>query len=240
MTLSAVREKINEERGQTNIKDNILNSKLSVLINNICFQKLDNTYIFFKHFASKKKGIIYQLLLSGNDYDGIYEFNVFGHNVKFRNIITEEGSTIFKIETTSNFDLAEFDVKDETTTIIKKDELQFKREVNSCIKKISLYDIILIHLEDDVIKLNNNFLGETRTKKQIREILKNSDDILKIDFIEKKKKHFISRYDLGEEEFKKQLIELNLISEEEYKLFTNFNDELNKNLETKFKKVEII
>jgi len=30
--------------------------------------------LFFKHFVSNKKGLIYQLILSGNDYDGIYEF----------------------------------------------------------------------------------------------------------------------------------------------------------------------
>lgn len=241
MTLAAVKEKINEERQETNIKDNALRKKLELLMNNVCIQKLeDNSYVFFKHFASKKKGIIYQLLLSGDSFDGIYEFKVFGHNVNFNKNITKEG-VVVRIETTSNYDLAEFDVKDIITNIEKNNDIQFRQELDIILRKISNYDVINVYLGDEVISINNNFIGEVKTKKQIRELLrKRYCDISRIECIEKKKKHYISRIDLGEKEFKRQLIELELVTEEEYNLYTKFNDKLYKELESKYKKVEII
>lgn len=240
MTLAAVKEKINEIREETNIKDNTLRKKLELLMNNICVQKLDNdSYVFFKHFASKKKGVIYQLLISGDSFDGIYEFKVFGHNVNFKNKITEDG-VVVKIETTSNFDLAEFDVKDITTTIKMIDELQFKRDFNKIKGKLINYDIILVYLKNEIITINSNIIGEVKTKKQIRELLRNNKDIVKMEFIEKKKKHYISKIDLGEQEFKRQLLELNLLSQEEYELYTKCNDKIFSEIQSKFKKVEII
>ena len=126
--------KINEERNETNIKDEKLKKELEVLLDNICIQKIkENIYTFFKFFASKKKGILYFLLLTGDKLDGIYEFKVFGHNVKFKKIILNNEPTI-RIDTISNYDLAEFDVKDVLTIIEKNNDLQFKNIlINLCL-----------------------------------------------------------------------------------------------------------
>lgn len=238
MGLNAVREKINEVREETNIKDANLRKKLEGIMNNVCIQKLDNEhFVFFKHFASKKKGIIYQLILSGDHYDGIYEFKIFGHDLQF---VSRVGKPL-KIKTKSNFDLAEFDVKNIITTITKTNDIQFNQDLKKIQSSISNYDTIIFYLNDEEININNGLQGEVKTKRQIREILRTkSNKILKVDFIEKKKKHYISRYDLGEREFKSQLFELDLVSPEEYELYTKFNSKLYKEYQGKFKEVEII
>lgn len=233
--------KINEDRNETNIKDVKLRKKLEVLINNVCVQKLEeNKYTFFKYFASKKKGVLYCLLLTGDELDGIYEFKIFGHNVNFENIITKDG-TILRINTTSNYDLAEFDMKDVTTKIKREDDLIFKKEINKFISKLIYFDIVTIKLKNKTIELNQNSFGEIKFKKEIKNILKNKyNEIISIEGLEKKKKLYISSIDLGQKEFKKQIIDLDLITEEEYNLYTKFNNELFKKYKDKFKLVEII
>lgn len=238
MTLNAVKEKISEVRDETNIKDANLRRKLDLLLSNTCIQKLDkDNYVFFKYFASNKKGILYQLLLSGDSDDAIYEFGVFGHDVKFIQKLRQP----LRIETKSNYDLAEFDVKDITTTVMKENDIQFKQDLKEVLRNVSVFDIINVHVNDKVIVINNNLIGEVKSKYQIRDILrKKYDGITKIEFIEKKKKHYISAFDLGRDEFKRQLIELNLVTEDEYNLYTKFNDKLYNEYKGKFREVEVI
>lgn len=239
--IAAVLNKINEERTETNIKDIELRKKLEVIMNNTCIQKLENNkYFFYKHFASKKKGIVYQLLLSGDEFDGIYEFKVFGHNVHFKNVVNELGLGT-KIDTVSNFDLAEFDVQDIKTIIKREHDLEFKSNVNEFLSKSLNYNVVTFLIGKEKIEVNQNTLGEIKYKKKIKCILKERfSEIEEIICLEKKKKHYVSTIDLGRDEFKKEILDLNLISEEEYNLFTHFNDKIYSEHLNEFKNIEIL
>lgn len=241
MSNTAVLAKFNEDRHETNIKDNKLRKKLDLLMNNVCVQKIeDNQYTFIKYFASKKKGIIYCLILSGDQLDGIYQFNVFGHELNFENKMTNEGM-VTKINTSFNYDLAEFDMKDVTTKITKENDLQFKKDIDKFLSKLINFDTVTINFKKDKVELNQNFYGEIKFKKQIRTLLKNRyNEIVSIEGLEKKKKLYVSRIDLGRTEFMKEIIDLDLVSQEEYDLYTRFNDNLFAKYKDKFKLVEVI
>lgn len=233
--------KINEDRNETNIKDAKLRKKLDLLMNNICVQKLEeNKYTFFKYFASKQKGILYCLLLTGDELDGIYEFKVFGHDLKFESVIMDHG-VVTKISSVSNYNLAEFDMKNVVTKVKKEDDIMFKKDMNKFLSKAIDFDVITIYFKNEIIEFNQKNYDEIKLKREIRSLIRNRyDDINSIEGLERKKKLYISALDLGVKEFKKQIIELDLVTEEEYALYTKFNNDLFKQYKNKFKLVEVV
>lgn len=241
MSNLAVLSKINEDRSETNIKDAKLRKKLELLMNNVCVQKLEeNKYTFFKYFAGKQKGVLYCLLLTGDELDGIYEFKVFGHDLKFENVVTDCG-VVTKIHSVSNYNLAEFDVKNVTTKIKKENELIFKKELNKFLSKSYCYDSVSLFFKNEIIEIYQKNYDEVKFKKEIKAILKNRyNEVLSIEGLEKKKRLYISSLDLGVKEFKKQIIELDLVTEEEYNFYTKFTNEDFKKYKSKFKLVEVV
>lgn len=237
----AVLSKINEDRNETNIKDTKLRKKLDLLMNNVCIQKLEeNKYTFFKYFASKQKGILYCLLLTGDELDGIYEFKVFGHDLKFETAIMDHG-VVTKVCSVSNYNLAEFDMKDVVTEIKKENDITFRKEIKKFLPKIIDFDVVTIKFKNEIMEITQKNYDEISFKKEIRSILKNRyEDIESIEGLEKKKKLYISALDLGVKEFKKSIIDLNLVTEEEYSLYTKFDNELFEEYKKKFKLIEIV
>lgn len=242
MLNSTIPSKIEHNSKVSNIKDAYLKSKLEFLLNNWCAQKLNDDVVFFKHFNSNKRGVIYQLILSGNEYDGLYEFQVFGHDLTFDNLVLNN-EVIMKIDTFSNFDLAEFEKTDVITTINFNEGIsKFDSKIRPFLNKLSTYDIVTFTFKDgETIELNQRQLKETKFRKEFSNILKlQKFNINKIDFMEKRKVIVISKMDLGEREFKNQLLQLNLVTEEEYNLYTKKNIREKLNLYSEHKKVQII
>lgn len=227
-----------------NIKNVYLKAKLEVLLNNWCVQKTNNEYIFFKHFNSNRKGVINQLILSGNDYDGIYELEIFGHNLKMHNVFDKTiNDLVIKVESSSNYDLAVFNKKNDRITVIKKNhgEESFWNEITHYISRLSTFDIINIVLENETITIDQQQLGELKFRKRTYESLKKYKKQIKgIQFVQKKKHYYISRLDLGDEGFKNELLKRKLVTSEEYDLFTTQNKNICEKIYKHMKKIEIV
>lgn len=213
---------------ELNVKDTKLRQKLNLLLNNTCIQRLEkDKYTLLRYFPSTRKGNIYILILSGDILDGLYEFEIFGHNLQFIEKRSSIGD-ILEIKTTANYSLACFDLKDVSTIITKENDLQFSEDINNFLLKLLAFDIVTVHGNDTKKMLfNQNLLGEVQFKKQIKSYVRNNyQDITKVIGLEKKKKLAISRLNLGLPEFKRQIFELNLVTEKEYDFFTSLNDDI--------------
>jgi hypothetical protein len=227
-----------------NIKDVYLKAKIEVLLNNWCVQKTNNEYVFFKHFNSNRKGVINQLILSGNDYDGIYELEIFGHNLKMHNVFDKTiNDLVIKIESSSNYDLATFNKKNNKITILRRNhtEESFWNEIARYISRLSIFDIINIVLENETVAIDQQQLGELKFRKKTHEYLKKyKEQIKSVQFVQKKKHYYISRLDLGEEGFRNELLKRNLITNEEYNIFTTQNKDICSKIYKHMKKIEIL
>lgn len=245
LSLDFIPKKVNHTRKIADIKDIFLKTEIEILLNNWCVQKLNEEYVFFKHFNSNRKGVIHQLILSGNEYDGVYELEIFGRNLKIKNIYDKElNDIVMKIETLGNYDLAKFDKRGYTYTVDKNiiGNENFNNEIQKYISQLSKIDIIEIFLNDKKkVKFDQNELGEIKFRNEFHKYLKNHlKNIKKINFSKKKKQYYISKLDLGEEEFKKELFRRNMVTPEEYELFTSQNKKQNSLLFNKLRKIEII
>lgn len=227
-----------------NVKDVYLKAKIEILLNNWCVQKTNNEYVFFKHFNSNRKGVINQLILSGNDYDGIYEFEIFGHNLIMKNVFDESiNDLVIKIESSSNYDLAIFNKRNNKTTVSKKNHTQesFWKEIAQQLSRLSTFDIVTISYEDKTVTIDQQQLGELKFRKRVYEEIKlHKAEIQTVQFIQKRKQYSISRLDLGEEDFKNELFKRKLITPEEYRLFTAQNKDICSKVYKNMKKVEIL
>lgn len=234
-------EKLEHNKVVANIKNVYTKTKMEILLNNWCVEKTNNEYIFYKHFNSDKKGVIHQLILSGGDYDGIYEFEVFGHDLSFENVYDQNSNDlVMKINSLSNYDLAEFNKKGYKFTVDKlnKTKDEFMADVTKYLSKLSRFDVVEVKKDSKVIELNQQQLGEVKFRKRIYEFLKDNIDGIK--FIQKKKQYCISKIDLGEKDFKEEIINMGLVTEEEYNTYTSQRKDLCSKLYSEMKKVAIV
>lgn len=241
--INIIPPKANHDKVIANVKNIYLKTKLEILLNNWCVQKINNEYIFFKHFNSNRKGVINQLILSGNDYDGIYEFEIFGHNLKMSTVFDKTiNDLVMKVESCSNYDLAVFNKKKNRIIISKKNlsEEDFWKEIKKQLSRLSIFDIVVVNYDNADVIIDQHQLGELKYRKKTYEALKDKEKVKEVQFIQKKKPYYISRLDLGEEEFKRELIQRKLITPEEYDLFTSQNPEICSVIYKNLKKVEII
>lgn len=65
----------------------------------------DEAYV--KHIVSGKKGLLYQIILSGQIWDGIYEFSLRGKKINTKGYISSDSQTLV-VESKGNYDLAMF------------------------------------------------------------------------------------------------------------------------------------
>jgi len=227
----------------SDVKDVFLKTEVEILLNNWCVQKSNEDYIFFKHFKTDRKGVVYQLILSGNEYDGLYEMEVFGKHLKFKNIFDKSiNDMVLKIETNGNYDLATFDKKGYSVTLDRKSEKNFDSLLKSNLSEMSKIDIVeIVKNSGDKMIFEQNEMGEIKFRNAVNKLIKkNSEEIEKIHISRKKKPFHISRLDLGEAAFKEELFSRNFITNEEYMQFANGNQAQYNQLFENFKKVEII
>lgn len=241
MATAVVMKCLSEKVEKSKARDTVGKKKVELLMKKTCIQKLNsNSYVFFKHFASTQRGVIYQLILGGEEFDGIYEFKMFGKDIGLKYGENKLGKCL-EIDSSINFDLAEFDIKDVTTVFKRKNDVQFKGEMNTLLRECISYTSITFTFNDGKVQTVKHNSNEVKYKGIIRNILKEHfNDIKEVSCFEKKKKHYVSKIDLGEEEFKRELLELGLVTKEEYKLFTNFSNEDYNIYKEDFTNIEII
>ena len=219
---------------KTDIKKNtFLKTQLEILLNNWCVQKINNEFIFFKHFVSNKKGLIYQLILSGNDYDGIYEFEIFGHDLKINNVVSGN-DVVMVVNSLSNCSLAIFEKGEKKNSFVESQYINneyFKKDV---LKHIDVFDIANINMNNN----ENKIMSVKQLKSNISQLF-NSNKIKSIQLIQKKQQYTISYIDLGPENFKKELLTKEYVTLEEYALFTSQNIKLYSKIYKDMKKVKM-
>lgn len=241
--LDIIPPKAHHTKVVANVKDVYLKAKLEILLNNWCVQKTNSEYVFFKHFNSNRKGVINQLILSGNDYDGIYEFEIFGHDLKMISIFDKNiNDLVMKIESCSNYDLAVFNKKKTCITVSKKalDEDSFWKEVAKQLSRLSSFDIVIVSYGEEKKTFDQQQLGELKYRRKTQEALKDRSKVQDVKFIQKRKQYCISRLDLGEEGFRNELIKRKLVTPEEYSLFTAQDEDICSAMYKNLKKVEIL
>lgn len=91
------------------ITDRRKRALIEVLIDRWMLYKDEEDSIYVKHTASPRKNVLYQVILSGKKWDGIYEFAFKGKKISVKGyIIEEEGreEKILVIKSNGNYDLA--------------------------------------------------------------------------------------------------------------------------------------
>ncbi|MFW6046371.1 MAG: hypothetical protein ACOCP4_01080 [Candidatus Woesearchaeota archaeon] len=241
MHIQAIPKKQKHSKEINGIKNTYLKQKLRILLKNWCVQKIDDEYLFYKHFESDRKGVINQLILSGNDYDGIYEFEIFGHDLELTNIYNKQlKEMIMQIKSKSNFDLASFE-QNNTTIKLYKTQDDFWSNVRKIETKLSTIDTVIISTTNKDIKIRQQGMGEIKFKIKYKNLIKkHKDDIVSINFISKSKPLYISRDELSEQEFKNKLFDFGLITPEEYDLYAKSNKYVKASLYRGLKKIKII
>lgn len=66
--------------------------------------------IYVRHVASDRQNVLYQIILSGQEWDGIYELALKGHKIRLKGYIVD-GQKILMIESPGNYNLADFSKK---------------------------------------------------------------------------------------------------------------------------------
>lgn len=230
--------KINSKKIETDIKDIYLKTQIEKLLNNWYVQKIKNEILFYKHFKSNKKGLIYQLILSGNDYDGIYEFEIFGHNLSIKNVL-KNNDVVMVVKSLSNCSLALFEKGGGKTILCSKQYLNndfFKKDV---IKRLYNYDAVSVSTTTNKnILINLNETGEIAERKIVA--IFNNEEVRMVQFIEKKDQYTISYIDMGAKKFKKELIEKGYVTLEEYTLFTSKKADLYSQIYKDMRKIEML
>lgn len=227
----------------SDIKDVFLKTELEMLINNWCVQKSNGDYVFFKHFETSRKGVVYQLVLSGNDYDGLYEMEVLGKKLKLKNAFNKTiNDMVLKFETLGNYELASFEKLDKSVFLDRKDYPEFEKTLKTNLMELSKIDALDVTMKNGEKKrFEQTAMGEIKFRTGVNKLIsKFTKDIESIHIYRKKKPFYISRLDLGEKSFKEELLKRNFITNEEYQTFTSQNKSIYEQLFNYFKKVEII
>ena len=195
----------------------------------------------FLSISTATAGVINQLILSGNDYDGIYEFEIFGHDLKMISIFDKNiNDLVMKIESCDNYDLAVFNKRKRITVSKSIGRRQFWKEVAKQLSRLSSFDIVIVSYGEEKKTFDQQQLGELKYRRKTQEALKDRSKVQDVKFIQKRKQYCISRLDLGEEGFRNELIKRKLVTPEEYSLFTAQDEDICSAMYKNLKKVEIL
>ena len=64
------------DEGEMFFKEAETERVFNVLLGKWFMQEICKQPVFYKHFKSERRNVIYQVVLSGNEWDGVYELNV--------------------------------------------------------------------------------------------------------------------------------------------------------------------
>lgn len=207
------------------LKDDVKNTFLaqdiiSLLTKHWCLQKIGNDILYLKHIFVEEEHSLYQIILSNNsEYSGVYKMELRGKDFHCK---FNSHSDVFEIKTNNFFELAPFYTSKQITELRVADAVDFKQSLFDYIEQINVDHLIFIQNGNKTYIKNSNFQQFKTKVKNFYE--KNHAKITGVSFIEKKKEYYISKFDLPEQEFRKQLIELDYVTEEEYIKYNNFKN----------------
>ena len=88
---------------------------LICLLNRWFYFKESNAFV--KHIPSNTKNVLYQVIVGGSVWDGVYEFSLKGIDVLAKGYKDKNGSKVLEISSPGNYDTLEIDVKNEEDTL---------------------------------------------------------------------------------------------------------------------------
>lgn len=107
LNIRAPRMKEEECSKYISIKNPTKRTLLEVLKDRWMLYQLGRDSIYVKHVFSGRMDVLYQILLSGQDWDGIYEFALKGNKISVKGYVIDGVNTLV-IESTGNYNLATF------------------------------------------------------------------------------------------------------------------------------------
>lgn len=204
---------------------------ISLLTENWCMQTIGNDILYLKHSYCEEEHSLYQIILSNNsEYSGIYKMELRGKDFSCK---FDTQTETFMIKTSNFFELSPFYTSKQITELRQKDAIDFKESLIEMVNENNVDHIIFSNNDKKTYIRNVNF-QQFKTK-VMKFYEKNKATISSAAFIEKKKEYYISRFDLKEDEFKKELIGLGYITEKEYNTYANRSSKIQDIL-----KIEII
>lgn len=135
------------------IKDKNKLSLSEVLIDRWMLYQEGMDSIYVKHVASNRMNVLYQIILSGQDWDGVYEFMLKGRKILVKGYIIND-QKVLVIESNGNYNLATFDVPSNPHTVCRMDfksDEEFKRALLGT-GLISEEELEIYYKPDPIIK----------------------------------------------------------------------------------------
>jgi hypothetical protein len=127
---------------------------LEVLKDRWMLYQLGNDSIYVTHVYAGRQDVLYQIILSGQEWDGIYEFALKGKKIVAEGYIIDGKNTLV-IESQGNYNLATFGQGDDNIyTICRADYKTDKDFVEAMIATglVSREDMEIYYKPDDIIK----------------------------------------------------------------------------------------
>lgn len=94
------------------------------LLNRWVSYEVNGDIFYIKHVKSPKKNVLYQIIISGDDTDGIYEMQFKGTKIKLSKI-----KDVLKIESNGNYELAQFKGPDKQYYSISRNLPDFREKI---------------------------------------------------------------------------------------------------------------
>lgn len=137
-----------------NIVDGKKKALASILLDRWMLFETGEESIYVYHVASEKMNTLYQILLGGKEWDGIYEFSLKGKEVKVK-IESKNNRNILIIESNDNYDAALFENENGKKYSITKMDFKSDEEFKEALLKtglISKEDLDIYFNPDEIIR----------------------------------------------------------------------------------------
>lgn len=122
----------------------------SYLLNRWVSCNINNENYYMKHCKSPKRNVLYQIILNGEETDGIYEFQFKGIKIEL-----SKDKNLLKIKSTGNYELAQFKDDKNQYYCISRDTENFKeRLLNTGFITEAEYDIYTDEKSNLLLKNN--------------------------------------------------------------------------------------
>lgn len=136
-----------------NIKDETKRKLAEVIVDRWMLLEMGKESAYVKHVPSNRKNVLYQIILGGHKWDGIYEFVLKGKNVSSRGYMLDN-RPILVIESNSNYGLATFGEGENTYTISRCDYARDEDFYRALLATglVSEEDLELYYKPDEILK----------------------------------------------------------------------------------------
>jgi hypothetical protein len=137
-----------------NIVDGKKKALASILLDRWMLFETGEESIYVYHVASEKMNTLYQILLGGKEWDGIYEFSLKGKEVKVK-VENKNNRNVLIIESNDNYDAALFENENGEKYSITKMDFKSDEEFKKALLKtglISEEDLDIYFNPDEIIR----------------------------------------------------------------------------------------